>query len=79
MTEIVQFVAVPFDFAGDGIVPGEPIKCADPGAAIRCAQDLWKTFGHAGAIALSRTSDFEIGIFDHRQILRRFGQVPSEY
>jgi hypothetical protein len=38
-----------------------------------------KTFGHAGAIALSRTSDFEIGKFAAKQVLRRFGQVPTDY
>jgi hypothetical protein len=79
MTEIIQFIVVPFDFAADGIVAGEPIKCASPVAAVQRAQDLWKTFGHAGAIALSNTSDFEIGIFSDKQILRRFGQVPNEY
>jgi hypothetical protein len=36
-------------------------------------------FGHAGAIAFSRTTDFEIGKFDAKHILRRFEQVPSEY
>jgi len=79
MTEIVQFMAVPFDYADDGIVAGEPIRCPSPAAAVQSAQDLWKTFGHAGAIAISRTSDFEIGKLDNKQILRRFGQVPSEY
>ncbi len=77
--EITQFVVVPFDYAGDGIVAGEAVSCPSPAAAIQFAQDLWKTFGHAGAIALSRTSDFEIGTFGNKQILRRFGQVPSEY
>jgi hypothetical protein len=79
MAEITQFTVVPFDYAGDGIVAGEPVRCPTPAAAIQRAQDLWKTFGHAGAIAFSRTSDFETGTFDNKQVLRRFGQVPSEY
>ena len=79
MAEITQFMVVPFDYADDGIVAGKPVTCSSPAAAIQCAQDLWKTFGHAGAIALSRTSDFEIGKFDSKQILRCFGHVPSEY
>jgi hypothetical protein len=79
MVEIVQFVVVPFDYVGDAIVAGEPEKCPGPAAAIERAQGLWKTFGHAGAIAFSRTSDFAIGTFGDKQILRRFGQVPSEY
>jgi hypothetical protein len=79
MAEIIQFVVVPFDYVGDAIVAGEPEKYPSPAAAIERAQGLWKTFGHAGAIAFSRTSDFQSGSFGNKQILRRFGQVPSEY
>ncbi|MGO8913408.1 MAG: hypothetical protein ACLQDM_29350 [Bradyrhizobium sp.] len=79
MTEITHFMVVPFDYVGDDIVAGEPVSCSGPDAAIQQAQGLWKTFGHAGAIAFSRTSDFEIGKFDAKHILRRFGQVPAEY
>jgi hypothetical protein len=79
MSEITQFMVVPFDYDGNDIVAGEPVRCATPTDAIERAQGLWKTFGHAGAVAISRTSDFEIGKFDTRQVLRRYGQVPSEY
>lgn len=79
MTGITYFIVVPFDYVDDAVVAGEPIQCPSPAAAIQRAQGLWKTFGHAGAIALSRTSDFEIGKFDARQVLRRFGQVPTDY
>jgi hypothetical protein len=79
MTEITEFVAVPFDYANNGMVAGDPERCASPVAAVQRAQDLWKYFGHAGAMALIRTTDFEIGIFDKKQILRRFGQAPCEY
>jgi hypothetical protein len=79
MTEITYFIAIPFDFVDDKIVAGEPIRCSTPAAAIQRAQGLWRTFGHAGAIAVSRTSDFEVGKFRANQVLRRFGQVPSEY
>jgi hypothetical protein len=79
MAEFTWFMAVPFDHVDGGIVAGDPIKCETPAAAIECAQGLWKTFGHAGAIAISRTSDFEIGKFDVKHVLRRFGQLPKEY
>ena len=79
MTEMTRFMAMPFDYADDDIVAGEPIGCSSPAAAIQRAQGLWRVFGHAGAIAVSRTSDFEIGKFGADQVLRRFGQVPSEY
>jgi hypothetical protein len=79
MTEITYFIVVPFYYIDDGIVAGEPIRCPNPAAAVQRAQELWKTFGHAGAIAISRTSDFEIGKFGAKQVLRRFGQVATEY
>ena len=79
MAEITQFEVVPFDYVGADLVAGEPVRCASPDAAIERAQGLWKIFGHAGAIAFSRTSDFEIGKFDDRQVLRRFGHVPGDY
>jgi len=34
---------------------------------------------HAGAVAFSRTSDFNKGKYQRRHVLRRFGQVPDEY
>jgi hypothetical protein len=79
MTEITYFMAVPFDYVDDGVVAGEPIICPSPTAAVQRAQGLWKAFGHAGAIAISRTTDFEIGKFGNKQVLRRFGQVPTDY
>jgi hypothetical protein len=79
MTEITYFTAVPFDYVEDAVVAGEPVGCPSPAVAIQRAQGLWKTFGHAGAIALSCTSDFEVGKFDAKQVLRRFGQVPTDY
>ena len=78
MSEITYFVALPFDLVDGGLAAGEPIKCPNPAAAIQSAQGLWKIFGNAGAVALSRTSDFEIGKINHAHVLRRFGQVPLE-
>jgi hypothetical protein len=79
MAEITLFVALPFDFVDGGIAAGEPVECASPAAAIERAQGLWKIFGHAGAIAFVRTTDFEIGKFNDKRVLRRFGHVTDEY
>jgi hypothetical protein len=79
MTELVRFEALAFHFTGSGLVAGEPIECASPLAAIQTAQGQWKHLGHAGAIAFSRTTDFEKGRFSERHVLRRFGQVLDEY
>ena len=79
MTEITGFVALAFDLIDGGLVPGQAVDCVSPALAIQTAQGQWKLFGHAGAVAFSRTSDFEQGRFNHRHVLRRFGQVPNEY
>jgi hypothetical protein len=79
MTEITRFVALAFDLIDGSLVPGEAVDCANPALAIQTAQGQWKLFGHVGAVAFSRTSDFERGQFDRRHVLRRFGQVPDQY
>lgn len=79
MADGTHFVVVPFDYVDNGVVAGEPIRCPSPAAAVACAQGLWKTFGHSGAIAFSRGYDFESGEYDAKHVLRRFGQVPAEY
>ena len=80
MAEITLFMALPFDFDDDGgIAAGEPVDCPSPAAAIQRAQGLWKVFGHAGSVAFSRTTDFEIGKFNDKHVLCRFGQVTDEY
>lgn len=79
MAEIISFVALPFDFIDGAIIAGEPINCANPVVAIARAQALWKVFGHVGSVAYSRTTDFEIGKFNDKHVLRRFGQVTDEF
>ncbi len=75
MGDIVQFVAVPFDLTGNGLVAGEPFKCASPNAAIEHAKGYWKTFGHAGAVALVR-SGYPV---TSSTVLRTFGNVPDDF
>jgi hypothetical protein len=73
--DITHFIAVPFDFAGRELAPGEPIKCASPAAAIERAQGLWRVLGHAGAAALVRTGYPE----GRTTVLRTFGSVPEDF
>ena len=79
MTEITFFQALAFDLVGGSLVGGELVDCGSPALAIQTAQGQWKVFGHVGAVAFSRTSDFGSGKFGHKHVLRRFGQVPEEY
>ena len=79
MTEITRFVALAFDLVDGALAAGEAVDCASPALAIQTALGQWKFFGHAGAVAFSRTNDFEKGEYNRRHVLRRFGQVPDEY
>jgi hypothetical protein len=75
MAEMAQFIAMPFDLSSDGdLVAGESLKCSTPASAIERARGLWRTLGHAGAVAFVRTGypDSEI------TVLRKFGAVPDE-
>jgi hypothetical protein len=74
MGHLAQFIAMPIDLTDEGLVPGEPFKCASPSAAIERAKGYWKVFGHAGAVALVRT-----GYPDRTTtVLGRFGSVPDQ-
>lgn len=75
MSEIVHFVAVPFDLTDEGLVAGEAFKCASPGAAIERAKGYWKTLGHAGAAAFVR-SGYPV---TSTTVLRTFGNVPDGF
>jgi hypothetical protein len=79
MTEITQFVAIAFDFIDGDFAAVEPTVCAGPALAVQTALGQWKFLGHAGAVAFSRTSDFNKGKCNCRHVLGRFGQVPDEY
>ena len=74
MAEITHFIALPFDISDEGMIAGEPFKCASPAAAIERARGLWKIFGHAGAVALVRTG-YPV---TSETVLRTFGQVPTD-
>lgn len=73
MSDIIQFMAMPFDLTDKGLVAGEPFKCTSPGAAIERAKGYWTTFGHAGAIAFV-SMDYPL---TRTMLLQRFGNVPD--
>lgn len=73
MGDISQFIAMPFDLTDQGLVAGEPFKCATPASAIERARGYWKIFGHSGAVAFVRSGYPESTIV----VLRRFGSVPE--
>jgi hypothetical protein len=79
MTGIIRFQALAFDLVDGRLVEGLLVDCGSPALAIQTAQGQWKIFGHAGAVAFSRTSSFDKEKSGYRHVLRRFGQVPDEY
>lgn len=74
MGEITQFIAIPFDLTDNGLVAGEPFKCASPASAIERAKGFWQILGHAGAAAFVSAGYPETTI----TVLRRFGNVPDD-
>ena len=74
MEEITHFIAMPFDLTDDGLVAGQPFKCATPASAIEHAKGFWQVLGHAGAVAFVRTGFPE----SRTTVLRRFGNLPDE-
>lgn len=74
MSDIVHFVAAPFDLTDQGLVAGEPFECTSPAAAIERAKGYWKTFGHAGAAAFVRLG-YPV---TSTTVLRTFGNVPDD-
>ena len=79
MTGIIRFQALAFDLVDGHLVEAQRVDCEGPALAIQTAQGLWKVFGHAGAVAVSRTSSFDREQPGRIHVLRRFGQVPDEY
>lgn len=79
MTDITYYVALSFmtDESGDAVAgPGE--ECQSAGSAIRRAEALARLPGARGALAFSRTGDPVAGDFKDAQILKTFGDVPSD-
>lgn len=74
MSEIVHFIAMPFDLTDKGLVAGEPFKCRSAASAIERAKGLWKVLGHAGTVAIVRTGYPET----RTTVLRQFGSVPDD-
>ena len=79
MTAMVRFQALAFDLVEGHLVEGPLVDCGSPALAVQTAQGQWKIFGHAGAVAFSRTSSFDKDKSGQKHVLRRFGQVPDEY
>lgn len=79
MADITYYVALSFmqDDSGDAVAgPGEEFQSA--GSAMRRAEVLSKVDGTIGALAFSRTGDPLAGDFKDAQVLKTFGEVPSD-
>jgi hypothetical protein len=79
MPGITSFQALAFDLVDGHFVEGPLVNCGSPALAIQTALGQWKVFGHAGAVAFSRTSSFDKEESNRTLVLRRFGQVPDVY
>lgn len=78
MTGAVRFQALAFDLVDGCLVEDELVGCASSAIAIQAAQGQWRVFGHAGAVAVSRTGYFDRDNPVQIRVLRRLGQVPDK-
>jgi hypothetical protein len=65
MTGIISFQALAFDLVDGRLVESQMVNCGSPALVIQTAQGQWKVSGHAGAVAVSRTSSFNRDESDH--------------
>ncbi len=78
MADITYFVALSFVAADNGVAPGEAVECLSARAAILRAEHLSRREGVVGSIAFSRSGDLSSGTFDDAQVLKIFGDAPSD-
>ena len=76
MPAVTYYVALPFIATDAGVIAGEPTEYFSPGSAVMRA--LSRVASHVGAISFSRTGDPATGDFGDAQVLKSFGEVPSD-
>ena len=70
-------VALPFIRTDDGTAPGEAQECQREAAAIRRAEGMSRDPANAGAVAIKRAGDPNVGEFSDAVVLK-FGDVPED-
>jgi hypothetical protein len=79
MADITYYVAMPFLHDDSGsLAAGTAEEFQSASSAVRRAEVLAKVPGSIGALAFSRTGDPMIGEFSDAQVIRAFGEVPSD-
>jgi hypothetical protein len=77
MSRVTYFVALPFEYDGEGeLVAGKAREAQTEGAARRMASAM--AAGKPGAIAFARTGDPSTGEFEDAVILARYGEVADD-
>jgi hypothetical protein len=77
MARVTYFVALPFEYTGEGeLVAGEAREAQTEGGARRMASAM--DAAKAGAIAFSRAGDPSSGEFDDAVILARYAEVADD-
>jgi hypothetical protein len=74
---VTYYVALPFVRTEEGTAPGEAQDMPNEGAAIRRAELMSRDPANAGALAIKRSGDPNLGNFGHATILKIFGEVPA--
>ena len=78
MSEVTYYVALAFVATCDGIAPSQAVESSNPNSAVMRAEAYSHRPGYIGALAFSRTGDPATGDFRDAEIIRMFGEVPTD-
>ena len=74
---VTYYMALAFAITDGAIVPRDARDCHHELAAVLMAETLSRTAPNVGAVAFRRTGDPFSGQFGDPEILKSFGEVPS--
>jgi hypothetical protein len=66
-------------FGNAGLAPGEAVECPHSSAVIRRADAMVRNEANAGAVAVARIDNPDLGDFQDAMILKGFGDVPEDF
>ena len=75
---VTYYVALPFVRTEEGVAPGQAQEMSNETAAIRRAESMSRDPANAGALALKRSGDPNMGNFGDATILETFGEVSED-
>jgi hypothetical protein len=78
MADITYYVALPFLFTDDGLLPGNAVEMPKRVGGYSPGREYGEKICNAGAIAFCRNCNPDTGEFSDATVLRKFGDVPND-